>query len=327
MAETQEDDDEFEANLRAYQYPSKVDEWLFVGSYRQSQNRAVLAELGIQAVLCVKDSCRYPEEDEGIEYAHVPLSDFGEQDLCSGANAIAPAADAAAAAAPAAGAAGAAGAVAATLAGQQSSAGRALAPLEECARFIASNAAAGRATLVHCSQGINRGPTVAVGVLMLWRGLTLAAAFAHVLRSWPCASPHERYFEQLQALDVRLRGGGVAPSLTREEAGPSLQQLMRECRVAAAAAAEEEEEEEVVVVAAAAEGAHGELGAVAPAPAVGVVKSGCEGVAGTPALTLALPILSLPCSSARAAVMYPLKLPMSPPPVPSAVGVRIESDW
>jgi protein-tyrosine phosphatase len=300
---TQEDDDEFEANLRAYQYPSKVDEWLFVGSYRQSQNRAVLAELGIQAVLCVKDSCRYPE-DEGIEYAHVPLSDFGKQDLCSGANAIAPAADAAAA--PAAGAAGAAGAVAA----------RALAPLEECARFIASNAAAGRATLVHCSQGINRGPTVAIGVLMLWRGLTLAAAFAHVLRSWPCASPHERYFEQLQALDVRLRGGDVAPSLTREEAGPSLQQLMRECRVAAAAEEEEEEEEEVVV--AAAGGAHGKLGAVVPAPAVGVAESGCEGIAGTPALTLALPILSLPCSSARAAVMDPLKLPMSPPPVPSS---------
>ena len=46
-----------------------------------------------------------------------------------------------------------------------------------------------------------------------------------VRRSRPCMSPHEKYFKQLQALDRRLQGGEL--SLTREEAGPSLQQIVR----------------------------------------------------------------------------------------------------
>ena len=193
------DDDDFEAQRRAFMYPTQLDDHLCVGSYRHAGCSPVLAELNITAILCVKDSCRFPG-DETV-FAHVPLSDFGDTELCGS---------------PVAGAVP-----------NDSSAVPDDSPLGQCAAFVRRCAAEGRVTLVHCSQGVNRAPTVAIGVLMLNNRWTLRRAYQHVAERRGMASPHERYFEQLQDLDVRLHGGD-GPSLTREDVGPSLQQIMRD---------------------------------------------------------------------------------------------------
>ena len=281
-APQEEEDDDFEEIRRSFLYPSEVDEFLFVGSYRQAQNAKVLRELGITAVLCVKDSCRYPETGSALAYKHVPLCDFGKQDICGGAG---------------------------------GDAASELSPLQVCAAFIARNRAAKRATLVHCSQGLNRSPTVAIGVLMLARRWTLARAFAHVLERCPAASPHERYFAQLQALDMRLHGGGV-PSLSREQVGPSLQQLIREEMIAVAAAAAT-----TTKAAGASAEDTGEVGAGAATRLAGVR------VGETGGIELALPTLSLPASSLpKDPRMFPLSPPAVPPtPTPIGTGLQAQS--
>ena len=185
-------DDEFEAQRRAFMYPTQLDDHLFVGSYRHAVCSPVLAELNITAILCVKDSCRFPGDK--TVFSHVPLSDYGDTQLCG-----------------------------TPVAGNVPHDS----PLGQCAAFVRRCASEGRATLVHCSQGMNRAPTVAIGVLMLNKRWTLRRAYEHVAERRAMASPHERYFEQLQDLDVLLHGGD-GPSLTRDDVGPSLQQLMRE---------------------------------------------------------------------------------------------------
>ena len=77
------------------------------------------------------------------------------------------------------------------------------------------------------STGVNRSPTVVIAYLMRRLGWSLKKAYLHVTKERPVASPHERYFEQLQALELQW-AGIQAPTLTREDIGPSLQQMLRD---------------------------------------------------------------------------------------------------
>lgn len=180
---------------------------VYVGSYVHSRNTRVLKELNIKAILCVKSKCRFRD---GYLCEHIPISDFGDMDLIGGykeedessstekrtKNYLTPTRD---------------------------SGGPP--PLYRCAAFLSRCAGQGMNVLIHCSSGVNRATTVAVGLYMLLKHMTLKESFNMVRRSRPCMSPHEKYFKQLQALDRRLQGGEL--SLTREEAGPSLQQIVR----------------------------------------------------------------------------------------------------
>jgi len=189
---------------------------VYVGSYVHSRNTRVLKELNIKAILCVKSKCRFRD---GYLCEHIPISDFGDMDLIGGykeeskenddnknispsnekrtKNYLTPTRD---------------------------SGGPP--PLYRCAAFLSRCAGQGLNVLIHCSSGVNRATTIAVGLYMLLKHMTLKQSFNMVRRSRPCMSPHERYFKQLQALDRRLQGGEL--SLTREEAGPSLQQIVRD---------------------------------------------------------------------------------------------------
>eukprot|EP00939_MAST-03C_sp_MAST-3C-sp1_P005181 g5181.t1 len=178
---------------------------LFVGSYVHSRNRAVLEECGIKAILCVKESCRF---QDNYLYEHVALSDFGKTDLIGGQKAIEEETGKR---------------ESNVLTPEKSSEGPPA--LYRCAAFMSRCAGQGSNVLIHCSSGVNRSATVAIGVLMLLKHWTLKQSFECVRNGRPCSSPHERYFKQLQHLDRRLHGGEL--SLTREEVGPSLQQTVR----------------------------------------------------------------------------------------------------
>ena len=78
-----------------------------------------------------------------------------------------------------------------------------------------------------------------IAYLMKRRGWSLRKAYRHVTAVRHMASPHEKYFAQLQALEMAWHGVDT-PSLSREEAGPSLQQIMREIRDTHAASVADE---------------------------------------------------------------------------------------
>eukprot|EP01105_Mastigella_eilhardi_P007100 TRINITY_DN1854_c0_g1_i2.p2 TRINITY_DN1854_c0_g1~~TRINITY_DN1854_c0_g1_i2.p2 ORF type:complete len:141 (-),score=66.36 TRINITY_DN1854_c0_g1_i2:8-430(-) len=73
-------------------------------------------------------------------------------------------------------------------------------------------------------MGINRSPTVVIGYLMQFEGMTLQCAYKHVLQRRGSISPHEEYFAQLQKLDQQLHG---VVSFTEEMRGGSLQDKIR----------------------------------------------------------------------------------------------------
>jgi protein-tyrosine phosphatase len=99
--------------------------------------------------------------------------------------------------------------------------------LPECFEFIDEAKKKGRAVLVHCSQGINRSPTVVIAYLMAKEGWSLRKAYDHVKSKRRMISPHELYFEQLQQYEVKLTGKST---VSREEAPKSLQAYIRELR-------------------------------------------------------------------------------------------------
>jgi protein-tyrosine phosphatase len=97
---------------------------------------------------------------------------------------------------------------------------------ERCFDAIAAARTANERLLVHCSLGVNRSPTVVLAWLVHDERTSLADAYARVKDLRPQISPHERYFEQLQEFEKRELGIDE-PSLTREDIGPSLQEMLR----------------------------------------------------------------------------------------------------
>ena len=98
---------------------------------------------------------------------------------------------------------------------------------ETCFSFIESAKEANGVCLVHCSQGVNRAPTIVLGYLVAKLGWTLKKAYEHLMQVRPMLSPHEKYFEQLQQLEQQVHG---SISLTRHDIGPSLQETLRQLR-------------------------------------------------------------------------------------------------
>ena len=151
--------------------------------------------LGITSVLCVTTSCSF--KHSSIEYVFEPLSDYGDTRLLRG----------------------------------QEGGGSVL---DRCFVAIDGARAAGGRILVHCSAGVNRSATVVIAYLMHAGDHSLRTAYAEVARARPQISPHEDYFEQLQAFEQELaaaRGGDPStfvPSMTQSDRGPSLQELMRQ---------------------------------------------------------------------------------------------------
>lgn len=161
---------------------------VYIGSYIHSLSKAVLKKLGVTAMLCVKDGVRFRP---GYVIKHIPLSDFGESDII----------------------------------GSESSDSRSLDPaLYRCAEFMRQCALDGHSVLIHCSSGVNRAPTVVIGLLMLIKQWNLRQSYFCVLRSRPGTSPHQKYITQLQLLDKRLHG---MVSLLAADVSPSLKQRVQ----------------------------------------------------------------------------------------------------
>ena len=164
--------------------PNHVLPYLRIGAYRDALNESYLKSEHIDFILNVKDSCRYPSTPD-VRYLHVPLSDYGDQNLFDENG------------------------------------------FETCFTFIESAKEANGVCLVHCSQGVNRAPTIVLGYLVAKLKWTLKRAYEHLMQVRPMLSPHEKYFEQLQQLEQQVHG---SISLTRHDIGPSLQETLRQLR-------------------------------------------------------------------------------------------------
>jgi protein-tyrosine phosphatase len=79
--------------------------------------------------------------------------------------------------------------------------------LPECVRMLASLITAGRTVYLHCTEGVGRSPTVAIGYLHWSLGWGFDAAVSHVKQARQC-SPH------LEALRLALWN----PAESRERA-------------------------------------------------------------------------------------------------------------
>lgn len=92
--------------------------------------------------------------------------------------------------------------------------------LRECSRFINTARKNGGACLVHCSQGMNRSPSIVLGYLVTDSRLrwTLREAFLHVRSRRPMISPLSVYFEQLQQIEVSVHRLNATTLSTEESA-------------------------------------------------------------------------------------------------------------
>jgi len=99
--------------------------------------------------------------------------------------------------------------------------------LPECLAFIDEAKAASSAVVLHCQGGVNRSPTIALAYLMLRCDMSLKAAWDLLKAARPMASPHENYWAQLRALELKTRG---VVSLSKEDVWPTLQDQMRAWR-------------------------------------------------------------------------------------------------
>ena len=89
--------------------------------------------------------------------------------------------------------------------------------LAACFAVIDAASDAGGGCLVHCSQGVNRSPSIVLCYLMCsprtrW---SLREAWAHVSARRPMASPHHLYWRQLQAIECKQLGV-AKPSLSAQ---------------------------------------------------------------------------------------------------------------
>jgi len=61
--------------------PDQILERLYLTDRDDGQSEDVIRKLGVTHVLNVHTSCRFPSDLCGYEYLHVPMSDFGDDDL------------------------------------------------------------------------------------------------------------------------------------------------------------------------------------------------------------------------------------------------------
>ena len=103
-----------------------------------------------------------------------------------------------------------------------------LAPVfSACNEFIAAAKSEGATILVHCRHGQNRSPTVVLAYLMEREEMSLKDAYHLVSTARPRLAVHEAYFEQLRQVEISRYG---ANSLSQDDVGPSVQELIRRLR-------------------------------------------------------------------------------------------------
>ncbi|XP_063820347.1 dual specificity protein phosphatase 18 [Pseudophryne corroboree] len=66
--------------------------------------------------------------------------------------------------------------------------------------------ASGGCTLIHCSAGISRSPTLCLAYLMRYRGLSLLAAHVHLKTCRPIIRPNLGFWRQLITYELDLFG-------------------------------------------------------------------------------------------------------------------------
>ena len=92
--------------------------------------------------------------------------------------------------------------------------------MKECFKVLEACQKAGGRCLVHCSQGVNRSPSVVVAWLMCSKRTrwSLKDAWTHVKARRDCVSPHYLYFEKLQKIECKEHRL-LKPSISEEESG------------------------------------------------------------------------------------------------------------
>ena len=92
--------------------------------------------------------------------------------------------------------------------------------VKECFKVLEACQKAGGRCLVHCSQGVNRSPSVVVAWLMCSKRTrwSLKDAWTHVKARRDCVSPHYLYFEKLQKIECKEHRL-LKPSISEEESG------------------------------------------------------------------------------------------------------------
>ncbi len=99
--------------------------------------------------------------------------------------------------------------------------------LERCVPFIESARNSGSNILVHCAVGRNRSPAIVLGYLMHSQRWNLKQSYEYLQSRHPLFAVHESYFSALQEIDRQLFG---ELSLTQEDIGPSVQEVIRQLR-------------------------------------------------------------------------------------------------
>lgn len=98
---------------------------------------------------------------------------------------------------------------------------------QKCFQFIEESRISGGRTFLFCRQAQNRSPSITLAYLMSYCGKTLSESYELVQGIKSDISPHETYFEQLQALDQELFG---KISMTQADRGGSVQDAIRRLR-------------------------------------------------------------------------------------------------
>jgi len=61
--------------------PAEIMDYLYLGNQQQGANKKMLKEIGITRILSVKESFGLPPPNPDFEVLHMPMSDYGNQDL------------------------------------------------------------------------------------------------------------------------------------------------------------------------------------------------------------------------------------------------------
>jgi protein-tyrosine phosphatase len=98
---------------------------------------------------------------------------------------------------------------------------------QKCFDFIEDSKQSSGKTFLFCRFAQNRSPSITIAYLMSYYNKSLFEAYSDVVGKKSDISPHERYFKQLQDLDLKLHG---KISMSEDDRGQSVQEMIRRIR-------------------------------------------------------------------------------------------------
>jgi protein-tyrosine phosphatase len=98
---------------------------------------------------------------------------------------------------------------------------------QKCFDFIEDSKKTDGKTFLFCRFAQNRSPSITIAYLMSYYQKTLFEAYSEVVEKKSDISPHERYFKQLQDLELKLFG---KVSMGEDDRGQSVQEMIRRIR-------------------------------------------------------------------------------------------------